>query len=500
MLTTFEKFLVFIVCICIQFAQGREDGPVTAFDCVQSWLVTGAEDGALNITDLTTGACTSKFRHGSGSGDRYRGITSVHCMGAPCPGSKANLFFSGCSNGIVKAWVIPQNAAQQQTAGSAEQAPSYWGFRMNLRLKQSLAVIKVHAAPITALIARPLEQPAGWLLASGDEKGLVCMTRGTENSSSTTCCSTAIHVSATKSGAAGAAVPKSPFSTSKISISCLSFIGTPSTSMGSFADNAGGKSKGTKKTGSVPNSVGVGAGAAVGGSSGSEEYLGVGTSTGLISVLDINTAVPIYQVAGHTARVTQLIGLRANEFISSSMDRTIKLWDIRTRNRPTQTFAGKILEERSLGPSNFRKCASSPVTAIAVGGGDNSLVISTSADGVVRLWDRRYDVNVPCCVTQGHSNRITSIAWNGVDEFHTASHDGTVRTWDSINGQNTAMLQAFEEEGITNMKMSTFKCAQHITITPRGPVTFTDTDKLSTRTCIVTSGWNGSIKAFVHDV
>eukprot|EP01032_Pedospumella_encystans_P037197 gene37197-42130_t len=33
-------------------------------------------------------------------------------------------------------------------------------------------------------------------------------------------------------------------------------------------------------------------------------------------------------------------------------------------------------------------------------------------------------------------------------------------------------------------------------ITPRGPVTFTDADKLSKRTCIVASGWNGTIKSF----
>lgn len=492
-----------MLSVFILYLQGREEGSVTAFDCVNSWLVTGAEDGALNITDLTTGACTTKFRHGSGSGDRYRGITSIHCMSTPCQVSKNNLFFSGCSNGIVKAWVIPQNGAPQgnETSAQSSSPSTYWGFRMNLRLKQSLAVIKVHAAPITALIAKPSEQSAGWLLASGDEKGVVCMTRGTDNSSSTTCCSTTIQVGATKAGVNGGAVPPRPtLSTGKISISCLSFIGTPAVSVTADHSTTIAKGKGAKKAGPVPNSVSVGAVGAGGGGSGTEEYLGVGTSTGLISVLDIHTAVPIYQVAGHTARVTQLIGLRANEFISCSMDRSIKLWDIRTRNRPTHTFAGKILEERSLGPNNYRKCAASPITAIAVGGGDNSLVISTSADGVVRLWDRRYDVNVPCCVTQGHSNRITSIAWNGVDEFHTASHDGTVRTWDSINGQNTAMLQAFDEEGITAMRMTTFKCAQHITITPRGPVTFTDHDKLSTRTCIVASGWNGTIKSFVHDV
>lgn len=487
--------------------QGREDGQVTVFDCADSWLVTGTSDGAINITDLATGVCSTRYRHGSGSGDKYRGITALHCLPTPCPGSKTALFFTGCSNGIVKAWPIPTTAAAAQQASPAD-APSggYWGFRMNLRLKNSISVMKAHTAPITALISKPVDSPAGWLLASGDEKGMVCITRGTEKSSSTTCASTIIHTSITRPGntsrgsSADSAngretTPSMVLTAGKLSISCLSFIGTPSVST---MEVGTGKSKTAKKT--TNTAGGVSAGATGGTNTGTEEYLGVGTSTGLISVLDLGTATPIYQVAGHTARVTQLIGLRANEFISCSADRSIKLWDIRTRNRPTQNFAGKILEERCLGASNFRKCAASPITAIAVGGGDNSLVISTSADGVVRLWDRRYDVNVPCCVTQGHTNRITAIAWNGVNEFHTASHDGTVRTWDSINGQNTFMLQAFDEEGITNMKMTSFKCAQHVMITPRGPVTFTDYDKLSQRTCIVTSGWNGTIKSFVHDV
>ena len=442
----------------------------------------------------------------------------MHCMPAPCPGgAKTSLFFTGCSNGIIKSWPIPTSATSSQTAtspSSSTQPSSYWGFRMNLRLKNSISVMKMHTAPITALISKPVDSPAGWLLASGDERGVVCLTRGNEKSSSTTCCSTTIHPGATKLGGvnssngAQATTPRAQPAregapVSKVltggqpSISCLAFIGTPSTFL---EPGAGNKSKAGKKAGSGGAAVGVSGGTTGGASVGSEEYLGVGTSTGLISVLDLATAHPIYQVAGHAGRVTQIIGLRTNEFISCSMDRSIKLWDIRTRNRPTQTFGGKILEERSLGASNYRKCAASPITAIAVGGGDSSLVISTSADGVVRLWDRRYDVNVPCCVTQGHTNRITAIAWNGVNEFHTASHDGTVRTWDSINGQNTFMLQAFNEEGITNMKMTSFKCAQHIMITPRGPVTFTDPDKLGNRTCIVTSGWNGTIKSFVHDV
>jgi WD40 repeat protein len=444
------------------------------------------------VTDLATGVCHSKFRHGSGSGEQYAGVTSIHCMSAPCTNSATTVFFSGCSAGILKAWTMPVEAPLTAASPGQSSGAGYWGISMNLRSKQSLSVMKVHAAPISCLVARPSDAPGGWLLASGDSKGLVCLNRGSEKSSSTTCCSTSMHSSASPKSRAGG-------SSASAGVSCLAFIGATAQPASSAEGAAAGKGKGAKKGGGTAGAgSGINAGAAAGG--GLEQYLGVGTASGLISVLDLSTAQTVYQVSGHSGRVTQMIGLQSNEFITSSTDRSIKLWDIRTRSRPTQNFAGKILEERSLGPSSDKRCATSPVTAIAVGGGDNSLVISTSADGTVRLWDRRYDVNVPCSVSQGHSNRITAIAWNGIGEFHTASHDGTVRSWDSINGQNTHLLQAYEEEGIAGMRMTSFRCAQHITITPRGPVTFTDYDKLSSRTCLVTSGWNGTMRAFVCDV
>jgi WD40 repeat protein len=473
---------------------------VTAFDCADSWLVAGCEDGSITITDLASGECTTKFRHGSGSGDRYRGVTNIHCL-PTLPGQRAPLFFSACSNGILKAWAIPAPSSAQSPSSPTQGASSsnYWGIRMNLRLKQSLAVVKVHTAPVACLTARPVLDAThtGWLLASGDERGLVCLTRGSEKSSSTTCASASISANTARMTPDGRPAPP-VFSGSKLSISCLAFIGAPTATATTDAATAGAKGKGAKKGVPASAAAGVPGGGVV--ATGAEEYLGVGTSTGLISVLDLTTAQPVYQVVGHAGKVTQMIGLHCNEFISCSVDRTIKLWDIRTRNRPTQTYPGRILEERSFGANTAKRCATSPITAIAVGGGDSSLVISTSADGVVRLWDRRYDVNVPCSISHGHSSRITSIAWNGTGEFHTASHDGTVRTWDSINGQNTYTLQAFDEEGITGMKMATFKCAQHVTITPRGPVTFIDPEKPSLRTCLVTTGWNGTIRGFVCDV
>ena len=202
---------------------------------MDSWLVTGCEDGSINISDLATGECQSKFRHGSGSGDKYRGVTNVHCMPSRQPTAHSPLFFTGCSNGIIKAWSFPSHSASAQSPSLHSQAAttttsSYWGIRMNLRLKQSIAVMKVHAAPITCLMAKPLETSSAWLLASGDEKGMVCLTKGSEKSSSTTCNSTNIHTCAQKTSSNSNGKSVSWAGSGKISISCLAFIGAPATS------------------------------------------------------------------------------------------------------------------------------------------------------------------------------------------------------------------------------------------------------------------------------
>ncbi|KAJ1440798.1 hypothetical protein B484DRAFT_443259, partial [Ochromonadaceae sp. CCMP2298] len=471
---------------------GLDEGQVTATEVSGNWLVSGTHAGCISITDLATGVVAATHRHSSGSGDAYRGVTSLVCLqdvattttssatnsptsaGDKDPGanSPAQLFFSGCSNGVLRAWTLPQDGFATSTPQPASTISKLWGRMGN---NQSLATIKGHSAEIGAMAVR--REGEGWLLAAGDSAGLVSLTRGSDNSSHTISLTHAINPTFAHNGSSQKIYLDAP--PPDLSICCLAFIGAERTAESPLS----GKRPPTRTL--KPRS--------------NDEYLGVGTSTGLVSLLDLTTAQPVFQVVAHSGRVTQLLGLRANEFISSSTDRSIKLWDIRTRNRSTQTLDGRVLEGRSMGSDGHKKCAASAVTAIAVGGGDDSLVISTSADGVVRIWDRRYDVNTPSSVSQGHRSRITAIAWNGVDEFHTASHDGTVRTWDSINGQNTYLLRAFDDEGVAQMKMTSFRRANNVIHTPHGPVEFTDLDNPGTRTCIVTNGWNGTLRCFVYD-
>jgi WD40 repeat protein len=47
-----------------------------------------------------------------------------------------------------------------------------------------------------------------------------------------------------------------------------------------------------------------------------------------------------------------------------------------------------------------------PVTCMEVAGLNDTLVVSGSADGLLRVWDTRYDVTTPCATLKGHSDRV----------------------------------------------------------------------------------------------
>lgn len=509
--------------------QGVEEGKATAIDVFGSWLLVGSTVGGVHVCDLADGGAQYfRLKHSSGSGPRYHGVTKVH--GLPTTeksliqkpsvqdssetkklgDSRQKIFFSGCSHGIVKAWSFADRGSGRlsgapQRGGSGQS----WGMRMQLRMKQAFAVIKSHSAPITELASAPCDgcENDDWMLASGCARGELTISKG--NLTHATSSTVDLHSYFVQSSETQA-----PSMAGGGSVTSLVFFGS----------GANGSNNETNYSrGGFSNCC----------------LLAVGTSKGLVSVVDVGVVTPVYQVEGHNGRISQLLSLRSNEFLSCGWDRSIKLWDIRTRNRATAVLASvsgpvgataagaggtvfmgrspmstvgrnmpQQLEERELGGTDsVRRCGASPITAIAVGGWDNSLVISSSADGLIRLWDLRYDVNVPCSVIKGHTNRITSIAWEGKDEFHTSSYDGTVRSWDSINGRATNSIKVFnDDEGLLNMKMSKFNCIAAVEVGNNG-VQARDKREIGAnsgvlvkRECLVVKGWNGSIKGFIHDV
>eukprot|EP01034_Spumella_vulgaris_P021442 gene21442-27474_t len=493
--------------------QTVEDGHCTVLDTVANYLVVGAEEGHLCVTDLTNGSEILRMKHSSGSGDRYQGVTAVASL--PSAINNGYLFFSACSLGIVKAWTLPQKTIDQHAASGNKTSPTYWtGMTMALRNKTSLASIKTHSSTVTSLKVVPYSNQS-WLLASGDGKGEVTISRGTETTSTTVSvganlCLPGVFNSSTAAGSStapqqvGSDKSRGITAMKNVSITTMSFLGK------AFGHAEPPKTmRSDHKAKATPSNSSA--------NQGNDELLAVGTSNGMITLLDIQTSQPVYHADGHKGAVTKVLGLRSNMFISAGMDRSLKLWDIRVKNRNGIPAFGQTnnrsLDERSLGSSEgLYRCAASPITDITVGGWDNTLVVSASADGVLRLWDLRYDVNVPCSVLKGHSNRVSSLSWNGRDEFYSASHDGTVRSWDSISGKNVNTLHAFgADTGIVSLGVTTFAGGNSASHSYTAKIAQTNKDgfvcqELSLvntapvkRTCIVAASWGGVVKGFYCD-
>jgi len=518
-------------------------------DMAGHWLVCGSDDGNVLVADLDAvisnplKAQLQKYKHSGGMSfldDKYRGITEIHCMPCEAFGSSGKgdsttgqLVFSGCSKGIIKAWVLHDkyNAAAVDPAlsyglvsnqltppmggggGSNPAASTSWSVTMKLRMKQALTVVKAHSSPITSLLSKPFSYPAadeggvgemGWLLYSGDSSGGVAITRGSETSSNS------------MSSAANIFPQNNDSDTVIGGITTLALIGGNSASTHHIQSNQHSPFAASGITGSIWKNM---RGNTNNRLSQYQDILVVGTSSGIVSALDVSTATPVFHSHGHRDKVVQVVGLKSNEFLSCSLDRTIKLWDIRVKSRSSGKALGGSSSIpqygcRNLGSPSHRKCAASPVTSIAIGGWDNSLVISTSADGFVRIWDLRFNFNVPCRILKGHTNRITSLCWDGRNDFHSASHDGTVRSWDSISGQCTNVIHAFandsdcqfsmpESEGITHLAMSQFRGGGFSSSTSEYGNNYSPDRRSappSLKHCVVARSWSGALKTFVHEM
>jgi WD40 repeat protein len=182
---------------------------------------------------------------------------------------------------------------------------------------------------------------------------------------------------------------------------------------------------------------------------------------------------------------------------------------------------------------SYKKSSYSPITDISVGGLDSSVVISTSADGIIKLWDLRSNLVTPYhTIMNGHyPNRITSLLWENqslkfrhqssltedyANFFYTAGYDGCVRSWDVITGNNHQSFNIdhapsaggssqLEREKITQMIKPCFFYEENVVSDARANASagaeatnnFTKSNRLY-RNCLVTKNWMGSIQLFVN--
>jgi hypothetical protein len=582
--------------------------------CVSNWLVVGDDDGFVHIADLHSASVVAKWKHGSGSSndENYRGITAIHAIPAPCTPQHDYVVFSGCSDGLVKIWTLPNQSYSHSplhhhpSSGSAGHAhrgqhpsdaygPTNRRPNANvkrtigdwigtsqptvtsslpeekIRLKPSTQSIKLHSHRITSfagdLYAQHSSSNMGWIVAAGDASGGCSVSRNVHENELV---SQKMRITAPMTSAVGTAASKIHHSDSghpkdmQDGISAISFFSC-GTQMGAGASNmvmnvvkqhygSGGSGANASSGGNIgSSSSGTGSGRHA-----MDPLLAVGSVTGVVAVVDINVGHSIFAVDGHASQVAKLVPVKPNVFLSAGYDRMMKLWDIRMRHAiatgstGTSNLAGtvpgsaaasslvgsgtggaggsatagsaaagliKLYEERSLGGYLLKRCASAAISEVVVGGWDNSLVISASADGEIRLWDLKYDLHNPCTTINAHRDRITSILWNNQEEFYTSSFDGSVRAWDSIHARSTHCLQVFapNTEGITQLHMTDFyhKIAATLPLAPATAALPSSTSASSGiamagvaapqqqmtlhRQCMVVSGWAGSLKVYAHD-
>lgn len=439
----------------------------TALDAVSNWMMFGTRDGHIQVVDLRNSSMFGKFKHGNKTNDSYEGITTMHSIPVPCGVNNDYMFFTGCSTGLVKCWTLPnlnQNAldlaknlslfqsnvmedSKRSSLGIAIGGPrlsvdmkkmsaNFVGPPGNkLRFKQSVLTLKSHSTAISCLTSNVFHGEGSflnWMLASGDRKGGVTVVKYDDVRSKV------INLDSSKK-ASTSSKNYSPYSSSFGSVqnrdSCITALAFVNALVGT---------------------------ATTGGNI--DPWLALGNASGVVAVLDIEHRAPLFHCEGHNGPVSKLLPLNPNEFLSASFDRSIKLWDIRMKQKAAilgasistgwgssaETHPNGAFNERALGRPNWRRCAASPLTDVVAGGWDNSLIISSSADGFIKMWDLRYDLHKPCHSIHGHSSRISSMVWNGNKEFFTSSYDGTVKSWDSISGKSTSILHAFSNSANMN--------------------------------------------------
>ena len=143
---------------------------------------------------------------------------------------------------------------------------------------------------------------------------------------------------------------------------------------------------------------------------------------------DVQTAQTIRRFTGHAGRVNRGVfgGEGDSVIVSASFDGSVKVWDVRSTNyKPIMTFSD----------------AKDSVTDVLV---FDAEIISSSVDGRVRSYDLRTGM---CEVDViGHPVTSLSVSKKGT-EVLVSSLDSTVRLMDQANGQ---LLKAYRDEAFVN--------------------------------------------------
>ena len=148
-----------------------------------------------------------------------------------------------------------------------------------------------------------------------------------------------------------------------------------------------------------------------------KHLIAVGLRSGNIIILDGITGIRRSVLFGHVQEVRALTFSSDGTFlVSGSNDYTINLWDIQTGG-VIKIFYGHT----------------SYVLSVSISS-DCTMIASGSLDDTIRLWD--IQTGECCHIIGGHKKPVNSVSFfpRNPQLLMSASHDHTVRQWNTING------------------------------------------------------------------
>ena len=221
----------------------------------------------------------------------------------------------------------------------------------------------------------------------------------------------------------------------------------------------------------------------------------------MIKIQNIQNGLTEKDLTGHTDLITCLIELPGSILMSSSIDRSIRFWDLNSREETNSSFmviendAQKECQDLTLLNEDVFAVTSAnkihlydfahmlePMKTLTGHDGiiqkllfsklNKELLVSLDADGMIKVWDWQQS---NCLQTfDAQSSKINSLLFYKSDVLLTGSLDGYINLWDILKGKilRSIKLSDFTDENDENDEIN------HVTINKEGNLIVCQGNKL----------------------